>query len=462
MQDLTQGPIPRHLLLMAAPIAIGMLFQMLYYLIDLYFVAQLGEAAIAGVGAAGNLQFLVMAATQVLGVGTMALIANAVGRKDAADANLVFNQGLSLALVFTAGTLAAGYLFGDGYMRGLGADAATAAAGMEYLWWVLPGMSLQFVFTVVVSGLRGTGIVKPTMLVQIVTVVLNALLAPILISGWLTGRPLGVAGAGLATTLAVLAGFALLAVYFVREEKYIAIRREMLAVRTEVWKRILAIGLPPGGEFALMFVYMAVIYWVTRGFGADAQAGFGVGIRVMQSIFLPAMAIAFATAPVAGQNMGAGHHDRVRETFRAAAIMSTVVMLLLTIVCQVHPVLFVRVLTIDPEVVAVAAGFLGIISFNFVASGLIFSGQGMFQALGNTVPSLVASATRLVTFAVPALWLSRQPGFELTQLWWLSVATMTLQAILVLVFLKREFGRKLQPPGTPAALEMGTGTVKPS
>lgn len=445
MHDLTRGPIPRHLLLMAAPIAIGMLFQMLYYLIDLYFVAQLGEAAIAGVGAAGNLQFLVMAATQVLGVGTMALIANAVGRRDAADANLVFNQGLSLALVFTVGTLVAGYLFGDAYARGLGADEPTADAGIEYLGWVLPGLSLQFVFTVIVSGLRGTGIVKPTMLVQIVTVVLNALLAPVLISGWLTGHPLGVAGAGLATTLSVFAGFALLAVYFVREEKYIAIRREMLAVRAGVWKRILAIGLPPGGEFALMFVYMAVIYWVIRGFGADAQAGFGVGIRVMQSIFLPAMAVAFATAPVAGQNMGAGHHDRVRETFRAAAIMSTVVMLLLTIVCQLHPVLFVRLLTTDPEVVAVAAGFLGITSFNFVASGLIFSGQGMFQALGNTVPSLLASATRLATFAVPALWLSRQPAFELRQLWWLSVATMTLQAILVLVFLRREFGRKLVP-----------------
>src|SRR5687767_15224630 len=88
MQDLTQGSIPRHVLGLAAPIAIGMVFQTLYYLIDLYFVARIGEAAIAGVGAAGNLQFIVMALTQALGVGTMALIAHAVGRKDREDANL--------------------------------------------------------------------------------------------------------------------------------------------------------------------------------------------------------------------------------------------------------------------------------------------------------------------------------------------------------------------------------------
>ena len=73
MRDLTQGSIPKHLFSLAAPIMIGMLFQTLYYLIDLYFVAQLGDAAVAGVSAAGNVQFLVMALTQVLGVGSMAL-----------------------------------------------------------------------------------------------------------------------------------------------------------------------------------------------------------------------------------------------------------------------------------------------------------------------------------------------------------------------------------------------------
>ena len=80
MQDMTQGSIAGHLVRMSAPIALGMLFQTLYVLVDLYFVARLGDAAIAGVSTAGNLQFIVMAATQVLGVGTMALIAQAIGR----------------------------------------------------------------------------------------------------------------------------------------------------------------------------------------------------------------------------------------------------------------------------------------------------------------------------------------------------------------------------------------------
>ena len=89
MKDLTQGSIVRNILAMAAPMAAGMIFQTLYFLVDLYFVAELGDASVAGVGAAGTLMFVIMALTQVLGVGAVALIAQAVGRRDQADANLV-------------------------------------------------------------------------------------------------------------------------------------------------------------------------------------------------------------------------------------------------------------------------------------------------------------------------------------------------------------------------------------
>ncbi|HEX9894747.1 MAG TPA: MATE family efflux transporter [Gemmatimonadales bacterium] len=103
MHDLTEGSIARHLVRLAVPLAAGMVFQTLYYLVDIYFVAQLGDTAIAGVGAAGNVQFLVMALTQILGVGTMALIAHAVGRRDLPDANLIFNQSLVLAAIALVG-----------------------------------------------------------------------------------------------------------------------------------------------------------------------------------------------------------------------------------------------------------------------------------------------------------------------------------------------------------------------
>jgi len=443
MNDLTEGPISAHLMRIAMPIAVGMVFQTAYYLVDLYFVGRLGDAAIAGLGSAGNVQFLVMAITQILGVGTMALIAHAAGRKDRADANLIFNQSLVLAAVCAMVTLVGGYALSGWYMARLGADAATSAAGLTYLYWFLPGLALQFAMISMGSALRGTGIVNPTIVVQIATVVLNAILAPILISGWLTGVPLGIAGAGIATTISVFAAVVMMVAYFVRLEHYVGFDRSLVKPRADAWKRILAIGLPPGGEFSLMFVYMAVIYWVIRDFGPAAQAGFGVGSRVMQAIFLPAMAIAWAASPVAGQNVGARKYDRVRETFRTAMITLSGLMVVLTIFCQWRPDVLVAFFADDPAVVIAGADFLRIISLNFVATGIVFTCSGMFQAIGNTIPALLASATRIVTFAIPAVWLSTQPWFELRHLWYTSVVTVFLQAGASWWMLSVELRRKL-------------------
>ena len=450
MRDLTQGPITQQLVAMAVPIAIGMLFQTLYLVVDMYFVAHLGDAAIAGVSTAGTAMFVVMALTQMLGVGTVALVSHAVGARDQGQANLIFNQSVTLSAVCGVATLAAGWLLGGVYVRAMAADGATAAAGTAFLYYYTPGLALQFALVALGSALRGTGIVQPTMVVQVLTVLLNTVLAPVLIAGWGTHHPLGTAGAGLASTIAVAAGVLFLWIYFARLEHYVKLDSALLAPRAPVVRRILNVGLPAGGEFFMMFVIIGVIYWVIRGFGPAAQAGFGIGGRVMQALFLPVMALAFAAPAVAGQNFGARKFIRVRQTFRAAALLSAVLMLGLTLVCQWRPQVFIEFFSRQPEVVEVGATYLRIISLNFIATGLIFTCSGLFQALGNTWPSLASSASRLFTFVLPAVILSTLPHFSLLEVWYLSVATVTLQMITSLALLQREFRRKLGPPPAQA------------
>ena len=428
---------------MAAPIAAGMLLQTLYYIVDLFFVAQLGDAPLAGVSATSPVMFIVFALTQILGVGTVALVSHAVGRKDSAEANHVFNQSVALAALCAVATLAGAVLGARLFMRALGADEETVSAGVTYLRWFAPGLALQFALVAMGSALRGTGVVKPTMVVQAGTVLLNIVLAPILIAGWGTGHPLGVAGAALASTLAIAAGVALMAFYFRRLEHYVAFDRSQWRPRPATWRRLLDIGLPAGGEFALMALFMGVVYWVIRPFGAAAQAGFGIGMRVMQSIFLPAMAIAFAAAPIAGQNYGARRFERVRETFRVTALTCGGFMLLLTLFCQWQSPWLIRVFTADPAVIDIGVEYLRIISWNFVGAGIVFVCSSLFQGLGNTWPSLVSSGSRVVLFVVPAIWLSAQPGFRLVDLWHLSVATVVLQALFSLFLLRREFRTRL-------------------
>jgi putative MATE family efflux protein len=443
MKDLSTGSIPGHITTMSVTMAIGILVQTLYFFIDLYFVSKLGDAAIAGVTAAGNIWFVVLALTQILNVGTVALVSHAVGAQQRERANLVFNQALTLSMIVGAFVLAGVYLAAPAYMRTVGADEATIRAGVDYLYWFAPGLGLQFLMIAMFATLRGTGIVKPTMILQMVTVFVNVILAPVLIVGWGTGKPMGTAGAGLASTISVIVGVILSGYYFHRHEKYVSVHREQMRPQTRVWGQLLHIGLPVGLEFFLMSVTMAFLYWLIRGFGAEAQAGLGVGQGVMRIIMLPAMAVAFAAAPIAGQNFGARKPERVRETFRWTAVISIILMLLLTILCQFESDTFMRVFTHEAAVVAVGAQMLLISSWNFAANGVIFSCSSLFQALGNTWPTIVSSAIRMVLFVIPALWLAARPDFEIHHLWYASVASMFMQACISYLLLRREFARRL-------------------
>ena len=455
MKDLTQGSVTRHILNLSLFIGVSMLFQTLYYLVDLYFVSRLGKEAIAGVGLAGNLMMVILALTQMLSVGTTTLISHAAGRKEQPRAQFVFNQSFLLSVLVGLAVMLLGYVFRWPYAHWLAADTATAKQGAAYLFWFVPSLGLQFALVSMGAALRGTGIVKPTMIVQALTVITNIVLAPVLIAGWGTHHPLGVAGAALATLIAIIVGVVLMTWYFIKFETFVSFDLGQWRPQFRIWKEMLNIGLPAGGEFALLGVYIALIYWIIRDFGAAAQAGFGIGGRVMQSIFLPVMSIAFATAPVAGQNFGARLANRVRQTFYSAAGIGVIVMFAFTLLCQASASSFIHFFSAEPQVIAFGADYLQIISWNFVAMGLIFSSSGMFQAMGNTWPPLASSALRLFIFAIPAAILSRQPGFTIRQVWYLSVATVTLQAIINLLLLRREFVRKLnfaaQPSYAPAA-----------
>jgi len=445
MRDLTQGSIVSHILNMAPPIVAGMITIMICQLVDLYFVQELGDAAIAGVAAAGNLVFLLSGALQVLGVGTVSLIAHAVGRKDQRDANLVFNQAFGLAVVCGLLTWVAGSVFAGLYMRMVAADEATVMAGTTYMLWFMPALALQFASRVMGAALSGTGIVRPGMIVQALAVTINILLAPVLIAGWGTGVALGVAGAGLASSIAVLMGVLMMWIYFRRLERYVGFAPAQIRPQFRQWKRILDVGLPAGGEFAIIFLWMGVIYYALRDFGAAAQAGFGIGTRVLGLIQMPALAIAIAAGPIAGQNFGAGNAARVRETFIRAAMIVTAVMIAFTIVSQWQPGLLLGGFASDPETLAVAILFLQMISLNLVAMGLNFVSASMFQGLGNTKPVLISSCVRLVTYSVPVLWLSARPGFRIEYAWYISNFTTALQAVLSLWLLHLEFRKRLAP-----------------
>src|SRR6478672_11395163 len=140
MQDLTTGSISRHLVKTASFMLVTMVFQTLYFLVDLYWVGRLGKEAVAGVAIAGNLTFIVLAVTQMLGVGVTTLVSHAAGQKDRDRAVLVFNESLLLSALVGVLFFAIGMALRMAYVTGLAADSRTAQQAGDYLLWFIPAM----------------------------------------------------------------------------------------------------------------------------------------------------------------------------------------------------------------------------------------------------------------------------------------------------------------------------------
>jgi Na+-driven multidrug efflux pump len=188
------------------------------------------------------------------------------------------------------------------------------------------------------------------------------------------------------------------------------------------------------------------VHDLTKGSIAGHVARYAAFIfltTLFQAVFLPGMAVSFALAPIAGQNVGARQAGRIRETFRAGVAGTCGVMLLATGLVQVAGARMVGAFSADPAAIAVGADYLRVVSWVFVANGVIFACSAMFQAFGNTVPSLVASWLRVGLYVVLAQAMARRVGFTLHSLWVMSVITILLQLALVLIFLQREAARRL-------------------
>jgi putative MATE family efflux protein len=443
MKDLTQGSVTKHLLHMSAFMAVSMMAQTLYLLADLYWVGRLGKEAIAAVGVAGNLTMIVLALTQMLGVGTTTLISHAAGQKDQKRAELVFNQSFVMSILVALALGVFGFLLMDVYSNSLSADAITATLAKKYLLWFIPALLLQFPLVALGSALRATGIIKPTVGLQVLSVLLNIILAPLLIFGVGPFPKLGVTGAALASFIAILIADVLMVIYFEKKYHYLRFRFAQMRPRLKIWSKMLHIGVPAGTEFVLLFVYIVIVYGIIRGFGPAAQAGFGVGARVMQALFLPVVALAFAVSPVVGQNFGGRRAERVRQSVYSAIAIATAMMLVLALLAYFASGLLILPFSRDPHVIAFGSEYLRIVALNFVAAGIVFTTSSIFQGIGNTWPPLLSSATRLFLFVLPACLVAGTPGFQIRHIWYLSVVSQLIQACFNLLLLRRELRRKL-------------------
>ncbi len=415
---------------LSIPIGVGIVIQSLYLVIDLFFVSRLGADALAGVTSTATAALLVGMLGQLLGIGAVSLIGQALGAGKYALARRIFIHAGLMAIACSVCVVVVGYMGGGHALSGLASGEVAQEMGESYLYGYMPGLALQIMITVATFGLRAAGEPYGPLVAQCVCVLINLVAAPLLIFGVPGITGLGTLGAGLATTLATTVAAAIILYRAVDRYRHFAQPRITFRWESVIARRIISVGLPAGVETFVIYVYTGLMYWAAAKLGAQVQAAVGIGLMLIQALFIPSVSVAYGCVPVAAYYFGANDIGKVKKIYGVSLTMVVSTMLCLTAGCFLWGSTMVSFFSNDSYIEGKAAYFLACMSLNFVMSGLIHINGSILQASGRTIWSLLAICTRLATFVIPLLFLVSLNKVSLQWLCLLSNVAFLSQAIV--------------------------------
>jgi len=383
---------------MAAPMMAGMAVHTLYMIADTAFIGTLGTEALAAATFVGPVFFLMVAMTMGLSTAVTALVAQAVGRRDADAADKVAGTAMSFGIAIGCGMAVLGLWSGPTLLAHLGASGQNAIYAWQYFQIISLTVPLFFISSIFRSVLTGEGDARTPMLVLFGSTVLNIALDAVFI----LVLDLGLRGAALATTSSVLAslltfGFLILR----RRTAYVRFRVAHLAPSRPVLGRIVALAAPTAAGMAVMSVGGLLLNRLLAGFGELAVAAYGAASKIDMIVALPILGLAGASVSVVGMFAGAGRVDLVRSTALYTYRWAVVLASLIGIAAFLGSTPILSLFTDDARAIAIGHTYLGfmIVAYPMMAFGMT-SGR-LLQGIGHGVPSLVITGFRVLIVGVP-------------------------------------------------------------
>jgi len=436
-RSLTEGSIVRALIRLSVPIILANVLQVAYQLTDTFWVGQLSAEASAAVALCFPINFLMVAIGGGLAIAGSVLIAQYKGRGEERLMNHVTAQTLIMVTAISILLSGIGYFFSEPIMRFMGAKPGVLPDAVRFMQITFLGFVFVFGFFVYQSLMRGLGVVQIPMLIVLLTVILNFALDPLFIFGWGPFPALGVGGAAMATlltqALATTIGFTLLF-----SGKH-GLHPRLADFRPD-WKviaRTFKLGLPASIENATRALSMTLMTLLVSSFGTVAIAAYGIGIRILTLVVIPAMGIAMATTTLVAQNLGAGQLRRAEQTTRLAGLISMLIPttggVLLFLFAKPLATVFVPR---SPAAIAESAHFIRIISLPLGCIGLQQTINGALRGAGNTLAAMVLTIIFAWVIQFPLAYvLSRHTSLGIDGIWWSHPISMISAATVSLLWL---------------------------
>lgn len=436
-RDWTKGSIIRNLWSLSWPMIATESLWVIGMTVDMIWVGKLGAASIAGVGVAGMIVWLLMAARWGLSTGTRAMIARFVGADDAGGANHVAQQAFVISAIYAIVVTLIGIFFAESMLTMFGLGPDVVAEGAAYL-------RIQLIGAVGISlWMMGEGIMQASgdavtpMKITVIARGLHLLLDPFLIFGWWIFPRLGVAGAATANLTAYTMGM-VLTLWFLfngRSRLRLSLRNFSFDL-TIIW-RILKIGIPASIMGMARTFGRTVLFWVMTPFGTLAVAGHALAQRIEMFLYMPGWGLGMAAGVLVGQNLGARQPWRAERSGWLAAGLMTSVMVACSVAILIWAEDIIRIFSAEPNLVRLASTFIRIEAVGYLVMGLVAVLQMSISGSGDTIPPMLISLLMIWGLQIPlAFFLPQVGNLGMSGVRWAIVAGNVAGAIAYTIYFK--------------------------
>ncbi len=398
---LVEGPVGLSLLRMAGPMTLGLFMNMLFNLVDTYFIGLLGHRELTAMGFTFPLVFFVTGSAMGMGIGVASCVSRAIGRGETERVKRLVTDSILLALLLVGLLVGAGLWGMDRVFLAMGAEEELLPLIRAYMVPLLSGIAFLVVPMVGNNAIRATGDTLRPMVIMLFAGVTNALLDPLFIFGWGPVPAMGVRGAALATVGAYALAF--LAMLFLLGARYrlLTFRLGSLAAVLGSWKEVLVVALPAMLTNQMIPVANGVLTALVARHGGEAVAGWGVGIRLESLMMAPFFAMSVVMGPFVGQNHGARKAGRIREALRFTGFYCLGLALLIWAAAAAAAPFIAARFSDNPHTLRVIQLYLWIVPASYGVFGWKLQFTSAFNARRMPLHSSAVFLLRFFAFIIP-------------------------------------------------------------
>lgn len=456
------APISRLMLAMGLPMILSMVLQAFYNIVDSYFVSNMADtASISGMGEYGvnaltlafPVQMLMIAIGVGTGVGINSLLSKSLGEGNREKASKIAGNAIFLGICTYAVFLIIGLFFVPAYLRTQTADPVILEMGTEYLR-ICTIFSFGAILSMIYEKLlQATGRTVSSTIAQLAGALTNIILDPIMIFG-LWGFPkMGVSGAAYATVIGQIVTLVMSIIFHHTLNRDVDAHPKYIKPNKAVIGEIYKIGFPAIIMQALMSIMTYGINIIFGRVGDNVVTAYGVYYKIQQFVFFAAFGLNNALIPILAFNYGMGNRQRMKDGIKYGILYTLIIMLIGAVGLQVFAKQLMSVFSLSANTMVLSVMAIRIITLGYLFAGANIAFQGIFQAFGNGIRSLIVSLIRLIAVVFPVAYLFTTLQNAENLVWWAFPIAEGCALIVGAFLLKRVYSQRVANIKTEEAFD---------